>query len=286
MAINLTKSSGERQGFDIGKLIDSLVRSGAPADVAADIARRVERQLPPSAHTKAVFRLARRLLRQYSHASGMKYSLKKAIFSLGPAGYRFEKYFGRVLRAYGYSVEVDKIMEGYCVSHEVDIFASKGDEHTVIECKYHSSGGNATDVKVALYIHSRFNDIRKACAEDPTRLGAVHEGWLVTNTRCTSDAIRYAECAGLRIVSWKHPGRNSLERMIEDKLLYPVTVLPSAGLKSLDALFRNDIILAQEIADMDERTFLRRSGLDAGTAKRLKKQADTICPCTPEEEGH
>jgi hypothetical protein len=40
--------------------------------------------------------------------------------------------------------------------------------------------------------------------------------------------------------------------------LYPVTLLPSARKKALDSLFRNDIIMAQEIADMDVPTFLKK----------------------------
>ena len=280
MAINITKASGLTQGFDKEKLIDSLVRAGAPGDTARDIARLVEEQLPPSAHTKAVYKLARKFLRQYSSVSGMRYSLKKALFSLGPAGYRFEKYFARILHAYGYEVEVDKIMQGHCVSHEVDVLARKGDVHSFVECKYHSTGGNSTDVKVALYVHSRFEDLKKACDGSSERPW-IHEGWLVTNTRCTSDAVRYAECAGLKIVSWRHPSRTSLERMIEDKGLYPVTILPASGQKALDALFRHDIILAQEVADMAESEFLNRSGLDSATARLLKRQADLICPCTP-----
>jgi hypothetical protein len=101
----------------------------------------------------------------------------------------------------------------------------------------------------------------------------------VTNTRLTTDAIKYAECAGLGIMSWRYPAKESLEKMIEGKRLYPVTVLPAARKKALESLFSHDIILAHEIADMDEKDFLRRSGLDAATARTIKKQADALCPC-------
>ncbi len=67
--------------------------------------------------------------------------------------------------------------------------------------------------------------------------------------------------------------------MIENKRLYPVTILPSAKKGVLESLFKNDIILAQEIADMDGSDFLQRSGLDADTARLIKKQADILCPC-------
>jgi len=279
MAVTVIKSSGKPERFDLQKLVNSLARSGAPGDVALDIARRVEKEMVPSSSTRDIFRLAKKLLRQYNRASGMRYSIKRALFSLGPSGYPFEKYVARVLKAHGYSVEVGRIMEGYCVRHEVDILAEMENRHFIIECKYHSNGGNPTDVKIALYVQSRFADIRKACESEAGHEGDIHQGWLVTNTRCTTDAIKYAECVGLRIMSWRYPEKESLEKMVEGKRLYPVTILPSARKKPLEALFRNDIILAQDIADMDEEAFLKKSGLDAETARTLKRQADELCPC-------
>jgi hypothetical protein len=277
MALQIIKASGKPEEFLIRKLVDSLVRSGATEDVAWDIARKVEKQITPTSHTKHIFRVAKRLLRQYNKVSDMRYSIKRAMYSLGPAGYQFEKYFARLLRSYGYATEVDRIVEGYCVSHEVDVFAVKDNRCSVIECKYHSDGGIPTDVKVALYIHSRFADIRKAYQAAPENKIAVDKGWLVTNTRCTTDAIRYAECVGLRIVSWRYPEKDSLERMIEDKKLYPVTILSSAKRSSVETLFRNDIIFARDIADMSEQAFARKSGLDANMSRILKKEADVLC---------
>jgi hypothetical protein len=278
MPKTVIKASGHEEAFDFQKLMRSLVRSGATEDVASDIARKVEIQISPSSHTRHIYRLAKKMLRQYSHASGMKYSIKKALAYLGPSGFPFEKYFAKILAAYGYTVELNSIIDGYCIHHEVDIVASKDQEQFVIECKYHSEGGKATDVKVALYVHSRVEDIKKA---SELRKGDMNikRGWLVTNTRCTSDAIRYAECVGLKIVSWGYPEADSLEKMIEGRRLYPVTILASVKKQSLDALFSRDIVFAQDIADMDEETFIRKSGLDDRTARALKGEADKLCPC-------
>jgi hypothetical protein len=207
----------------------------------------------------------------------MRYSIKRAIYALGPAGYQFEQYFARILKEYGYVVEVNKILNGYCVSHEVDVFAVKDNAGLVIECKYHSDGGIPTDVKTALYIHSRFADIKKAFDSAPVNSFRILEGWLVTNTRCSSDAIKFAECMGLRIVSWRYPQKEGLEKMIEDKRLYPVTILTSVKRNILDILFRNKFILAKDIADMDQQTFVAKSGLDIDIARILKREADELC---------
>ncbi|MCL5024706.1 MAG: restriction endonuclease [Nitrospirae bacterium] len=274
--MTVIKASGRPEAFDLQKLTDSLVRSGADRDVAADVAARVQKQIGPSPHTRQIFRLAKKLLRQYNHASGMRYSLKSAIFSLGPSGFPFEKYFARILTAHGYSAELDRIIDGYCVKHEVDILAGKGSNHYVIECKYHTNGGKPTDVKVALYVHSRVEDIRKAYERNGGN-AAIEQGWLVTNTRCSTDAIRFAGCVGLRIVSWRYPEKESLEKMIEEKRLYPITVLSSARKGSLVTLFERNIILARDIADMEHQDFITRSGLDARSAVVLKREADALC---------
>lgn len=280
MAKRIIKSSGMNEDFEISKLINSLIRSGAPSEVAFEIAKEIEKELPPKARTEEIFRQARKLLRKHNVASGMRYSIKKAIFALGPSGYPFERYFGKIMAHHGYTVETNRIVKGYCVDHEVDVIARTNNAYSVIECKYHSDAGKATDVKIALYVHARFMDIKKAADMRSEKRMAFHNGWLVTNTRCTIDAIRYAECVGLKIVSWRYPEKNSLERMIEDKRLYPVTILHSVRKNMLDTLFRADIILAQDIADMPEEVFANKSGLDQQTATVLKREADEICPCT------
>jgi hypothetical protein len=277
MLLNVVKASGQTETFHIEKLANSLMRSGASEEAAWDIARQVAVQLAPSTPTRRIFRMAKKLLRQYNRASDMRYSIKKAIYSLGPSGYPFEKYFARILKTQGYAVEVNPIMQGRCVTHEVDVFAKKESRGFIIECKYHSNGGIPTDVKIALYVNSRFNDIQQAHSLMQKQTVSIEQGWLVTNTRCTSDAIKYAECVGLRVVSWKYPEKESLERMIENNRLYPVTILSSIRKNSIEALFKNDIILARDIADLDEQAFLRRSGLDANTARILKKEADELC---------
>ncbi len=277
MALEVIKASGRTEEFNIQKLVDSLIRSGATEDEARDIASQVESQIKPSMHTKHIYRIAKKILRQYSKTADMRYSIKKAIYMLGPAGYQFEKYFAGILKAYGYSAETNRFLKGYCVTHEVDIFAVRDDVGRVIECKYHSNGGIPTDVKIALYVYSRFMDIKKAYELNHENMVSINEGWLVTNTRCTSDAIKYAGCVGLKIVSWKYPDENSLERMIENKKLYPVTILSSIKKSSLDILFKNDIFLVRDIADMDEGIFIKRSGLDTAAAMTLKKEADELC---------
>jgi hypothetical protein len=274
MKIDVIKASGKTEPFNLQKLVSSLIHCGASEDIAFDIAKKVESQVANLAHTRHIYRLAKRLLRQYNHATSMRYSLKKALSLIGPSGYPFEKFFARVLLNYGYSVEVNRILQGYCVSHEVDVLAGKGNERYVIECKYHSDGGKSVDIKTALYVNSRFLDIQKAF-----KIGSdliISKGWLVTNTRCTLDAIKYAECVDLEIVSWKYPHGRSLEKMIEYKKLYPVSVLSPLKKSAIEALFKEGIILVVDMLPVRAEELSKVTGIDVNASKSLKRQAEQL----------
>ena len=58
-----------------------------------------------------------------------------------------------------------------------------------MECKYKNQGGVSVDVKVPLYINSRFDDV----LDNRSQLGhfSKFQGWIVTNARFTDDAKAY-----------------------------------------------------------------------------------------------
>ena len=44
---------------------------------------------------------------------------------LGPTGYPFEDYVAEILKTEGYQTQVRQVLEGNCVSHEIDVIAQK-----------------------------------------------------------------------------------------------------------------------------------------------------------------
>ncbi len=277
MEIKVTKASGIVEDLNPDKLRASLIRAGADREQVEDIIERILLEIEPYTNTKKIYKLAKKYLRQFNHASGLRYSLKRALFGLGPSGYPFEKYFGELLKRYGYQVNTGVLLEGKCVKHEVDVFAINENEASVIECKYHNRPGLTTDVKIAMYVHSRVQDLKPVItAQYPEK---TYRGWLVTNTRCTSDAIQYAECTGLKIKSWRYPYNESIERMIEDKRLYPVTVLSDVKSGLIEKLIKHDIILLKDLTEMDVKMIQTLLLLPEDKAAALKKQADELCLC-------
>ena len=277
MNIKVKKVSGIVEDLNINKLRSSLIRSGADREQADSIIETIVEEIPSHTTTKKIYSLARKYLRQVNHASGLRYSLKKALFRLGPSGYPFEKYVGEILKHYDYSVEIGTIMTGKCVSHEIDVFAVNDNEVVAVECKYRNSGGSTTDVKTAMYVHSRFRDLKSVIKTSYP--GKSFRGMLITNTRFTSDAIQYAECNGMHLKSWRYPETGGLQEMIETRKLYPVTVI--SGVKSglIKTLFDNDIILLKDLAGMKTGKIMKTFSLTEGKANILKQQADELCLC-------
>ena len=99
--------------------------------------------------------------------------------------------------------------------HELDVVASADTEHMMMECKFHSMQGKMSDVKVPLYIHSRFNDVKSQWLLNKQLKDKQLKVWVVTNTRFSPDALRYATCAGLNVLSWDYTLNKSIKVMID-----------------------------------------------------------------------
>ncbi|UCD36217.1 MAG: restriction endonuclease [Nitrospiraceae bacterium] len=277
MHIKVKKASGVIENFNAMKLLDSLVRSGASREQADEIIEQVVSQVKPYTSTKKIFRLAHKYLRQFNRASVLRYSLKNALMRLGPTGYPFERYVGELLRQYGYRVRVGLIMDGKCVRHEVDVYAERDREAAFIECKFRNSAERTPDVKVAMYFHSRFLDLRAAIGR---RAGKKqYRGWLVTNTRFTSDALQYGSCSGLILKSWRYPEKEGLEQMIEEKKMYPVTVMSGFTSAQMRKLMEHRIILMKDLAAMAPRDIARLLSVSEKRAGDISEQADQLCFC-------
>lgn len=277
MTIKIKKATGVIEDFDRDKLLNSLIRAGATAKQAKDVVKEVIRQIKPLMSTRKIYRLAHRYLKRFNRASVLRYSLKEALLRLGPSGYPFEKYVGKLLRNNGYEVKVGIILEGKCVSHEVDVFAENKKEIILVECKYRNNAKGAHDVKTALYVQARYQDLRNEMAKQyPDK---QINGWLVTNTRFTEDAMQFAKCSGIKLVSWRYPKKDSLEKMIETGKLYPVTVLSGLNSQQIHKLIENDVFLMSDLAKKDTASISKLLSITDRKASTLRHQAQELCGC-------
>ena len=259
------KASGEKEEFDRKKVERTAIRAGASEDFAKKVAKKVERQINNGDDTKKILNLVLKFLREKPEIAE-KYSLKKAIMELGPAGFLFEDYFARVLQEYGYTTQVRTYLQGKTVKQEIDVLAIKDKIKNMIECKYHNSMGKRTDLKVAMYTHARFLDVKKY----------VDCAWLVTNTKCTPTAIQYSKGVNLKIIGWNYPSKGSLQELVEEKKLYPVTSLLSARGFVKERLAEAKIILAKDLVNLDIKELETKTRLSKQTIINLKKDSENL----------
>lgn len=243
----IQKEDGSQELFDEEKIKTSLLRAGADEKIAESVINKVRNELKEDlVKAKDVYKTALTYLKKKQPPVAIKYTLKKAMMDFGPTGFIFEKYIAKILKEYGYKTEIGKTVKGFCVEHEVDVVAEKNSEHYMFECKYHNRNETKSDVKTALYIYARFLDIKKASDENKTNYN-FSKAWLATNTKCTTEAIKYANCAGLGIIAWHYPADKNLEYYIENKKLYPVTILPGLRLKQKEKLLDNDVLTIKDL---------------------------------------
>lgn len=273
--IEILKSSGERAKFSLDKLRKSLKHSGADHNLVEQIVGQVKDELYEGISTNEIYNRAYALLKKNESVFASKYKLKKAIYELGPTGFPFERFVAAILEYSGYQTRVDEIMNGICVTHEIDVFAEKNGTVTVIECKFHSEEGRNCNVKIPLYIHSRYNDVKAHWATKKNENRELDKGWVVTNTRFTSDALAYGKCAGMYLLSWDLPLNDGLKDRIDRLGLYPITVSTLLSNREKQFLLSRDVVLCRQL--WKDKFFLDHLGISNTRKEKILNEIKQLC---------
>lgn len=249
----IVKADGTNEIFDPERLTLSLERSGSGEFTAKRISKIITDTVAPGTSSKEIYTRAFSLLRKEARPIAARYALRRALLELGPSGHPFEDFISHLYRAEGWQVETRKIMKGKCVSHEVDLYAShkEQNEFMAAELKYHNDSNYKTDLKTALYVKSRFEDIF-AC-DASMRSCPIDRGILVTNTKFTSEAIAYAECSGVELLGWGYPANDNLLMRMNSLKVYPITTLTRLSRSEKNILIENGVIAVDKIVS-DRRT--------------------------------
>ncbi|HFK5517811.1 ATP cone domain-containing protein [Elizabethkingia anophelis] len=273
--INIVKKSGDIVAFDVEKLINSLRRVHASEDIIQQIVSEIQSTIYEGITTKKIYQIAFDMLKKQSRVSASKYKLKNALLELGPSGFPFEKLVGKLMAHEGFATEVGIIVPGNCVSHEIDVIAQKEDNHYFIECKFHSDQGRFCNVKIPLYVNSRFLDVEKQWKKQKSNEGKISKGGVYTNTRFTTDAIQYGKCAGLLMASWDYPLGNGLKERIDISGLHPLTALTTLTKNEKTKLLDIGLVLCREIYEQPD--VLNQIGISKPRHKNILEDAKELC---------
>ncbi|MGE3352745.1 MAG: ATP cone domain-containing protein [Planctomycetota bacterium] len=274
----IVKTSGDREPFDEAKLRGSLRRAGASAADQDRVVAEVRDKLRPETTTRQLYRIAFDTLRSRATATrkerssdaatAARYSLQRAILELGPSGFPFEQFLGELLRHEGWDTRVGVRLQGEFVQHEVDLDAVRNGRRILAECKFRLDPNGKVDVKTALYVFGRAEDLRRV-------RGGYDRFWIVTNGRFTSDALHFGEGNGLYLLGWNHPAGESLRERIDRAGLHPVTCLTHLRKTEKQRLIRDGVVV---VADLhDEPRALDKLKLSNHRLANVRGEVDALC---------
>lgn len=267
----VTKADGEQESFDPAKLEHSLALAGASTTMRARVLAHVLHELHATTTTEDIYRHAFEILRREEAIPvAARYSIKRAVFALGPSGFPFEQFLAEILRAHGWKTQTGVALTGRCAPHEVDVFAEKEGRRIGIEAKFHNDASGKTDIKDALYVFARYEDLKRT----PFASSRVDEGWLVTNTRFTKNAIRYAQCSGLTLLGWDYPRARGLLALIEEARVHPLTCLTTLSDSEKHRLLDQKIVLCK---DVQTPHLLQEYGIKPDHIPKVLEEARQLC---------
>lgn len=263
----ILKSSGYPENFSKKKLLHSLVRTGLPKRQCEYIADEVCQDIVEGQKTSDIYRKTLRLVRERSPLAGIQYSLKRAIFELGPTGHHFEEFVARYFQELGYRTKTCQILKGKWVDHEIDVVAINHQEKFYVECKFHNRMGIKNDIKTALYVKARWDDLKSGTA------GIGLSGfYLASNTAFSQDALKYAKGTGLRLLGVNAPTDKSFLEHIKELKLYPITSLKSLNKHAKKLLIEKGLILAKDLRGQE--TILYKLGFGEVEVKNIQDEVD------------
>ena len=249
------------------------MRAQAGPEIADKIVNQIESELKEGASTKDIYHHAFALLGKEESPAAARYSIRRAVMELGPTGFPFEQLIAEIFRVKGFETKTDYIAKGECAEHEVDIVAWNNEKLIMVEAKFHNELGMKSDLKVALYIKARWEDLMGATFNFGKER-KLDEGWLVTNTKFSESAIKYAKCRNMKLVGWNYPEKGNLQDLIEETGLHPITCLNSTTPSDEKLLMQAGIVLCRQAKENPD--IAKQAGLSDEKIAAMLAEIDLI----------
>lgn len=261
------KRSGEYEPFSPEKLCGSMQTIGASEHLINQVCGIVEDSVASEVSTTEIFNTTRKYLHQYNPGMAALYALERGLSALGPSGFLFEQYVAALFVEMGYIVTTNVYAQGEGVTHEIDVWAEKGNVVFVIEAKYRNEFKSKTHINQIMYADARLGDIRRQAF----KMGDTREFyiWVVTNTKFTDNAINYVAFRDVQLMGWDFPKYINLMKIVYEKKMYPVTVLPSITQKALKKMADMQIVLVKQLQTFTITDFKNIFGLSMVVSKKI-----------------
>jgi hypothetical protein len=274
LTVYVTKFDGTRQPFDKNKIVRTCLRMGATKAAAESIAEEIENIIYDGIETKKILQLIFRSLRKHKPATRHQIDLRKALSLLSPAP-DFERFIQLLLSEHGYEVTQNQIIRGRCVEHEVDAVARKNGKTCIVEVKHHYQYHTPTSLDVSRISRAVFEDVTEAYELGLNNL-KIDYALIVCNTKLSEHAKRYADCRGIRHIGWSSPPNRDLQTMIEEKKLYPITLLKGLNTETRNKMAHNGVILLKQLTEKNSTALSRQTRISREKLGSIVSKARAI----------
>jgi hypothetical protein len=259
LAVLVTKADGTREEFSKWKVKRTCLRMGATEETAEAIAVEIESRLYDGITTRRILQMIYSRLRKRKPVMKLQIDLRRSLSLLRSAP-DFERYIQLLLREHGYEVTSNQIIRGRCVEHEVDAVARKDGKTCIVEVKHHYKYHTPTSLDVSRISRAVFEDLTEGHQLGHNNL-KIDYALIVCNTKLSEHAKRYANCRGIKHISWSSPPNHDLQTMIETKNLYPITILKGLNANTRNKLTSNNIILLKQLTEKNIVELRRQTGI-------------------------
>ncbi len=272
LSVFVRKADGSRQLFDREKVVRTCLRMGASRKIAEEIVMRVEKQLYDGIPTSKILQMILSLLHSHKPALRHLLDLKRGL-SLMDSKPEFEIFVQALLANKGFDVSPNRIVPGKCVEHEVDAIARKDDVTYFVEAKHHVNYHTPTGLDESRIARAILEDISEGflCGKYDLK---IDRAMIVTNTRFSEHARRYGECRDILQIGWNSPIYLSLQSMIEENKLYPISCLKGLKRAIKTKLVRSGIVLMKQLLDKKASTLTIKTGIPKETLRKIIEKAE------------
>jgi len=277
MTVFVTKFDGSTEPFDRRKIIRTCIRMGATGEIAETIAKKIEEKIYDKIESRKILQIIFKSMRQYRPICRHIIDLRKSL-SLLRSKPDFEIYIQILLKEHGYDVTPNQIISGKCGEHEVDALAKKDGNTTIVEIKHHFDYHTPTGLDEVRIARAVYEDVTEGFESGSNDLKINHV-MIVCNTKLSKHAERYAKCRKIGHKGWSHPSNYDLQTMIEEKKLYPVTIIRGLRSQAKESLTSNDIVMIKQLLEMNPEELRIKTRISKKDSIFVINKAKTILEC-------
>jgi HJR/Mrr/RecB family endonuclease len=273
LSVFVTKADGSTQLFDKAKVVKTCLRIGADRQIAVQIADEVDSLVYDGIPTHKVLQITLKLLREHKPTIRHFLDLKKGL-SVMNSKPEFEKFVQILLIHHGFEVGPSQIIKGKCIGHEVDAVAKKDGVAYFVEAKHHSNYHTPTGLDESRIARAVLEDAAEGFLRGKSNL-KIDRAMIVTNTRYSEHAKRYGKCRNILQIGWNSPKKLSLQSMIEQKKVYPISCIRGLSNQTRIKLVNSGVVLIKQLVEEEPSKLSEETDLSQEFLKRIIEKAKT-----------